>query len=93
MPSPPSTNRLNDDPKPPVGPPPSNVNNEPTQPAAPSVSSEARENSNVGPPPIPAFSRPVRTTRNKNPLYVDAMWSASIEELRELNASISRQVA
>ena len=49
----------------------------------------------TGPPPLPAFSRPVRTTRNPNPNYVDAIclesvkpWSASPEEISALNRSI-----
>ena len=48
-----------------------------------------------GPPPKPAFSstRPVRTTRNPNPIYVDSiscMWSASKSDLAAINSSISR---
>ena len=31
----------------------------------------------TGPPPAQAFSRPVRSTRNPNPSYVDSFWLAS----------------
>ena len=37
---------------------------------------------------IPQSSRPVRTTRNPTPKYVDAMWTASSGELAAINASI-----
>ena len=40
---------------------------------------------------LPSDSRPVRSTRNKNPSYVDAIWSASQEEIDALNQSISRK--
>ena len=49
-----------------------------------------------GPPSTQPFSRPVRTTRNQNPQYVDAMqwshqpWSASPHEIASLNAAIGR---
>ena len=46
-----------------------------------------------GPPPTPPFSaRPIRTTRNPAPLYVDSIagaWSASKAELAAINHSIS----
>ena len=56
----------------------------------------ARENSNTqtGPPPVPAFpSRQQRTTRNQNPRYIDAIWSASHADIRELNQRINAQAA
>ena len=48
-----------------------------------------------GPPPLPAFpsSRPIRSTRNPSPCYVDSIscaWSASQEEINDLNAAINR---
>ena len=44
-----------------------------------------------GPPPNPAFpSRSARSSRNPNPKYVDAIWSASPEEIRQLNRSIGQ---
>ena len=57
---------------------------------------QARENSNgfsgqqTGPPPGRPF-RPVRASRNPNPIYVDAMssWTASQAELDFINRSIS----
>ena len=35
--------------------------------------------------------RPIRSTRNKNPLYVNAMWSASKEELEIINRSVTQR--
>ena len=32
----------------------------------------------TGPPNKPAFGRPVRSTRNPNPAYIDALWLAGI---------------
>ena len=50
----------------------------------------------TGPPPAPAFdeaknlkSRSVRSTRNPNPKYVDAVWVASPSQLQEINRSIN----
>ena len=43
----------------------------------------------TGPPPAQPFSRQARSTRNPFPRYVDAIWSASNEELNELNAAIN----
>ena len=78
------------------------------QPSSPSSSNQnkqepvARENSNNlnttsgGSPPDSNFGRPVRTTRNPNPLYVDAIqwsprpWSASPHEIEALNAAIGK---
>ena len=50
-------------------------------------------NSN-GPPAINPFSRPARSTRNPNPVYVDGItlprpWSASQDEIAELNRLIN----
>ena len=38
-----------------------------------------------------ASERPVRSTRNRNPTYVDAMWSASKDELAMINYSVSNR--
>ena len=45
-----------------------------------------------GPPPVKPFKsrQPSRATRNPSPKYVDAMWSASEQELNDLNASINK---
>ena len=55
------------------------------------------DGSTSGPPPFKPFSRPVRSTRNPNPAYIDAFapaaWSASPVDIRELNKSISRRNA
>ena len=53
-----------------------------------------RQPTSSGPPPVKPFSRPVRTTRNPNPVYVDAVtlprpWSATKDEIAELNRLIS----
>ena len=60
---------------------------EPTSPVP------ARENSNdqSGPPPLPAFSRPQRSTRNPNPKYVDSIWIASASDIEKLNQDIQRR--
>ena len=52
-----------------------------------------RENSNdqTGPPPLPAFSRPQRSTRNPNPKYVDSIWVASAAEIDKINHDIQRR--
>ena len=42
---------------------------------------------------LPSDSRPVRSTRNRNPNYVDSIWSASKEEIAVINASISSSPA
>ena len=45
----------------------------------------------TGPPPETPFSRPVRSTRNPNPLYVEAIhrpWSASPTEIDWLNSQL-----
>ena len=50
---------------------------------------QTEENAITGPPPNHPFpSRPSRSTRNPNPKYVDAIWSASPEELGEINRAI-----
>ena len=46
----------------------------------------------TGAPPSPAFTRPVRATRNPCPQYVDAIWVASKQDLDEINRSISRRI-
>ena len=38
---------------------------------------------------LPADSRPVRSTRNKNPQYINTMWTASAAEIDSINQSIS----
>ena len=45
----------------------------------------------TGPPPVSAFpARPVRSTRNQNPYYVDSIaWSATQSQLDHINNSIS----
>ena len=53
-----------------------------------------RQPPSSGPPPVKPFSRPTRSTRNPNPVYVDAItlsrpWSASKDEIAELNRQIS----
>ena len=90
-------------PEPPVS-QPTNVNNGGTSDTrnhetstsivrVPAPGKKARENSN-GPPPNPPFPRhstkPLRSTRNSNPNYVDAIWVASPADLQELNRAISR---
>ena len=48
------------------------------------------EQAQTGPPQLPAFpARAARSTRNKNPRYVDAIWSASPSELALINSSIN----
>ena len=48
----------------------------------------------TGPPPEPAFrSRPSRSTRNPDPKYIDAVWSASEADLEHINNSISNKSA
>ena len=43
----------------------------------------------TGAPPVAAFpERAARSTRNKNPRYIDAIWSASSAELALINRSI-----
>ena len=42
----------------------------------------------TGPPSNKPFSRPVRSTRNPNPVYMDAIWSASNADLEFINNSI-----
>ena len=45
-----------------------------------------------GPPPVQPFGRPVRSTRNPAPYYVDAIskpWSASKEEIKQINNAIN----
>ena len=39
--------------------------------------------------PSPPPDKPVRKTRNPNPKYVDAMWSASQQEIDQLNYQLS----
>ena len=53
----------------------------------------ARENSNAipGPPPLPAFTRPQRSTRNPSPKYVDSIWVASAEDIAQINNDIQRR--
>ena len=54
------------------------------------------ESGRTGPPPAPAFSaRPVRSTRNPSPIYVDSIqwstlrpWSATQNEIQALNSAI-----
>ena len=41
-------------------------------------------------PDLSAYHRPIRSTRNTNPKYVDAIWSASPIELADINKYISR---
>ena len=70
-----------------------------TNPPAPPVDTlpSGRENSNglndahTGPPAIQAFrnSRPQRSSRNPNPKYVDAVWSATETEIAAINLSIT----
>ena len=63
------------------------------------VPASAEENGLTGPPPIQAFSsgRPVRTSRNPNPYYVDSIafdvtpWSATKAQIHELNQSINQK--
>ena len=43
----------------------------------------------TGPPSIKPFSRPIRATRNPNPKYVDAIWSATQDEIEAINAAIA----
>ena len=44
----------------------------------------------TGAPPVAAFpTRAARTTRNQNPRYIDAIWSASPIELAYINQSIN----
>ena len=43
----------------------------------------------TGPPAVTPFSRPARPTRNPNPKYVDAIWSATSADLQMINNSIS----
>ena len=79
------------DPKPPV-------NNNPQLVVETKQTPTERENSNSssnhsGPPSIKPFKdRPTRSTRNPNPYYVDAIWSASPAELSIINGSISAKV-
>ena len=76
---------VDSDPKPTVdsGPKPT------VQPAPEKESWSSNQTETTGPPKVPPFSgRPVRTTRNPTPLYVDAIWSASKSELAELNRRI-----
>ena len=40
----------------------------------------------------PTDDRPVRSTRNKNPNYIDAIWSASQAEIDLINQSVSRKL-
>ena len=70
-----------------------------TNPPAPPVDTlpSGRENSNglndthTGPPAIQAFrnSRPQRSSRNPNPKYVDAVWSATESEIAAINLAIT----
>ena len=55
---------------------------------------------NRGPPPVKAFTgRPIRTTRNPAPCYVDSIafdvtpWSASEAEINDINRAISRNLS
>ena len=56
-----------------------------------SNSPETRENSNPVISPDPP-SRPVRSTRNPKPYYVDAIWTASPADLDALNRAINSKV-
>ena len=43
----------------------------------------------TGPPPLKPFTKPVRATRNPNPRYIDAIWSATEDEIKAINAAIA----
>ena len=88
---------------------PVEASSEPVQPASHATSKPADRESvplptygegmgkQTGPPPKLAFSRPQRSTRNPNPIYVDSIssrpWSASSDDIKELNRAINKRSA
>ena len=56
------------------------------------TTNDSKQKEKEAPEPAKIQTRfPARSTRNKNPTYVDAIWSASESDLAEINASISRK--
>ena len=53
------------------------IQNEETQPPPVSSANDEFQGVVTGPPPVQPFGRPVRSTRNPYPMYVDSFWLAS----------------